>query len=230
MTDRLLPAMTDEQLDRLIDQLFEERAEDVALIALPADAMAERIATRLRPAYGVRNGFALVGALLLLLAALAAAAVIGSRPAPLLLVTPVTFECEAATPEFTGQQVEQMAIRDETGIVSGCRGVNADEAAALRETFGPPLPDFLDGNSVEITKSRADSTHLLVLWVVASCDGTARIDLTGDASTRIDLVVAQPRAGECPGGTGLGAVEISTNQPISPGNASGRVIRDQSGP
>lgn len=229
MTDRLHPPMTDERLDRLIDQLFDERAEDVALLALPADAMAERIATRLRPVYGVRNGFALIGALLLLLVALAAAAVIGSRPAPLVLVTPVTFECEAAAPEFTGQQVNQMVVRDETGIVSGCRGLNSDEAAALREALGPPMT-FLDGNSVEITKSRADSAHLLVVWVVANCDGTARIDLTGEASTRIDLVVAQPRAGECQGGTGLGAVEISTNQPISPSNVSGRLMHVQSGP
>ena len=41
--------ITDQRLDRLVRQLLTERAEDVSADALSADAMAERIATRLRP-------------------------------------------------------------------------------------------------------------------------------------------------------------------------------------
>lgn len=44
------PLMTDERLDRLIRELLTERAEDVAAAALSAEAMAERIASRRRPA------------------------------------------------------------------------------------------------------------------------------------------------------------------------------------
>jgi hypothetical protein len=41
--------ITDQRLDRLVRQLLTERAEGVEADALSADAMAERIATRLRP-------------------------------------------------------------------------------------------------------------------------------------------------------------------------------------
>ncbi len=49
MTPPTQPTMTDERLDRLVRQLLVERAEDVAAAAVSADAMAERIASRLRP-------------------------------------------------------------------------------------------------------------------------------------------------------------------------------------
>lgn len=49
MTPPTQPTLTDERLDRLIRQVLAERAEDVAAAAVSADAMAERIAGRLRP-------------------------------------------------------------------------------------------------------------------------------------------------------------------------------------
>jgi hypothetical protein len=70
MTQPLRPPITDERLDRLVRQVLTERAEDVAAAAPPADAMAERIATSLRP---TRSGSTRV----LLAAALLAALLIG---------------------------------------------------------------------------------------------------------------------------------------------------------
>ena len=49
MTAPTQPPMSDDRLDRLVRQLLAERAEDVAAAAVSADAMAERIASRLRP-------------------------------------------------------------------------------------------------------------------------------------------------------------------------------------
>jgi hypothetical protein len=220
--------MTDERLDRLIDRLLAERAEDVASIALPADLMAERIATGLRPASQLRTGFALVAALLLLLVALAAAVVIGSRPAPAVLVT---FECEASAPEFAGEHLDPIAVQDATGMVTGCREVGSVEAGVIRDTFGPPMPDFLDDTSLEITKASDDDTRLLVIWILrGGCDRGARIALNGEAPNRIDLVVNQDLDGPCAPGTGLRAVEIGFDQPLAPGNVSGILNRVQSGP
>ena len=48
MTQSIQPPMTDERLDRLVRELLTERAEDVAAAAVSADAMAVRIASRLR--------------------------------------------------------------------------------------------------------------------------------------------------------------------------------------
>jgi hypothetical protein len=64
MTRQIQPPMTDERLDRLVRQLLTERGEDVAGDALPADAMAERIETRMRPAPLGRTWVLLAAALL----------------------------------------------------------------------------------------------------------------------------------------------------------------------
>lgn len=66
-------SMTDERLDRLVRVLLTERADDVAAAALAADAMAERIAVRLRPSPIGRRWVLLAAAALLV--ALAAGAV-----------------------------------------------------------------------------------------------------------------------------------------------------------
>jgi hypothetical protein len=220
--------MTDERLDRLIRTLLAERAEDVASAALPADMMAERIATRRRPASHLRTGFALVAALLLLLVALAAAAVIGSRPAP---AVPMTFECEARAPEFAGDQSDPIAVRDETGRVTGCRDIGSNEALALRETYGPPLPSSMDASWLEITKASVDDSRLLVLWIVGNCDRSARIALSGQAPSRIDLVVNQDLDdGPCGGGTAMRGVEIGFDQPLTPASVSGLLNRGPSSP
>jgi Tol biopolymer transport system component len=57
--------MTDQRLDRLVRELLTERAEDVAADAISADAMAERIATRLRPSPAGRTWVLLAAAALL---------------------------------------------------------------------------------------------------------------------------------------------------------------------
>jgi hypothetical protein len=219
MTGQSFQPLTDERLDRLMSQVLADRADAVAFVALPSDAVAERIGAGLRPTHGMRAGLLLLAVLGLLLVAIAAAAVIGSRPVP---PVPMTFQCVTSAPELG-----QIEIRDATGIASGCRLLTTDAAVGIREAMGPPLTS-LDASTVEISSSRGDSRGVLVLWVVANCDGPARIDLSGDASQRIDVAVRQQRAGPCMPGTGLGALEISTTRPISPEDMFGSVIRVES--
>ncbi len=64
MTRSIRPPTTDHRLDRLVRQLLSERAEDVAATALTADAMVDRIATRLRPSPLGRTWLLVAAALL----------------------------------------------------------------------------------------------------------------------------------------------------------------------
>ena len=69
--------MTDERLDRLIRDVLAERAEDIAAATASADAMAERITTRLRPSR-VGRGWVLLAAALLAALLIAGALAVGS--------------------------------------------------------------------------------------------------------------------------------------------------------
>lgn len=227
MTGQLLPRLTDQRLDRLVVEFLAERAEEVASAALPADAVAERIAMRLRrPAYGSRVGLALVAAVALLLVGLVTAVVVGWRPAPT-TPTPLTFECRNA-PSYPGEQ-SQFSLRDETGLITDCREVEAEEALAIRDRFGPPLVSF-DGVTIEITKANEEGTLLLVIWTNANCDLTATLDLTSAVPDHIDLVVGQEKAGRCAPGSGLRAVELAFNKPLPPDNVSSVLNRNPGGP
>jgi hypothetical protein len=72
-----MQTMTDERLDRLVRQLLSERADDVAADAMHADAMAERIAVRLRPSL-IGRRWVLLAAAALLVALAAGAVAVGS--------------------------------------------------------------------------------------------------------------------------------------------------------
>jgi hypothetical protein len=65
MTQSIQPPMTDERLDRLVRELLTERAEDVAAAAVSADAIAVRIASRLRPSPSGRAWVLLAAATIL---------------------------------------------------------------------------------------------------------------------------------------------------------------------
>ena len=69
--------LTDERLDRLIRDVLAERAEDIAAATASADAMAERITTRLRPSR-VGRGWVLLAAALLAALLIAGAVAVGS--------------------------------------------------------------------------------------------------------------------------------------------------------
>jgi hypothetical protein len=79
MTRPIQPSMTDERLDRLVRLILSERAEDVAADALPVDAMAERITTRLQPSPFGRTWVLLAAALLTALL-IGGALVVGGLP------------------------------------------------------------------------------------------------------------------------------------------------------
>lgn len=76
MTTPTQPTMTDDRLDRMVRQLLAERAEDVAADAVSADAMAERIASRLRPT-PVARAWVLAAAAILVTLLIGGAVVVG---------------------------------------------------------------------------------------------------------------------------------------------------------
>jgi hypothetical protein len=74
------PPITDERLDSLVRQVLVDRAEEIAADALSASGMAERIATRLRPAPLRRSGVLLAAATLLTVLVIGGALVAGVQP------------------------------------------------------------------------------------------------------------------------------------------------------
>ena len=95
MTRPTQPLVTDERLDRLIRELLTERAEDVAAAAVSAEAMAERIASRRRPAAFARAWVLLAATAMLTALLIGGALAVGGdvRFPSLLLPAPL------ATPE-----------------------------------------------------------------------------------------------------------------------------------
>ena len=223
MTGRLSPPMADDRLDHLVTQLLAERAEDVASVALSAYATAERIATRLRPPNGARAGLVLVGALILVLVGIIAAAVTGFRPWPPAPLIPVTFACEPVPQQ--GGFIDEFSVRDATGLVTGCREVEPNDALAIRATFGPPLTSF-DGVSVEVSKASSDGSRLLVIWMQSICELTTRLQRTGFVAHHITLEVGGRPGGRCTPGSGPRAVELALEHPISPSSVSALTGRE----
>ena len=223
MTARLSSSMADDRLDRLVAGLLAERGEDVASVALPANAMAERIAGRLGPAQQARASLVLVGAVILLLVAIVAAAVVGFRPRPPAPLTPVTYECVPVPQQ--GGFIDQFSVRDETGLVTGCRELAPDEALAIRARFGPPLASF-DGVTAEVSKASPDSRRLLVIWMQATCVLTARLQPTGFVAHHMTLEVGGRPDPRCTPGSGPRAVELALGNPMSPSNVSALTGRE----
>ena len=87
MTRPIQPLITDQRLDRLVRQLLTERAGDVAADAIAADAMAERIAVRLRPSL-IGRRWVLLAAAALLVGLLAGAIAVGSGLVRLPVIVP----------------------------------------------------------------------------------------------------------------------------------------------
>ena len=110
-------SMTDERLDRLVRVLLIERADDVAAAALAADAMAERIAVRLRPS-PIGRRWVLLAAAALLVALAAGAIAVGSGllrivrlPDPVPTVEPRPFAgVMASTGPMTVARLDPMAV------------------------------------------------------------------------------------------------------------------------
>ena len=91
-----MPPPADERLDRLIRELLNERAEDVAADALSVEAMVERIATRGQPGTLARGWVLLAAAAMLTVALVGGALAVGGAihlpslllPAPLMSQAP----------------------------------------------------------------------------------------------------------------------------------------------
>ena len=81
--------ITDQRLDRRVRMLLTERAEEVAARAVPADAMADRVATDLRAPSEIRTWALLAAALLAALLVVGALAAGGAIPRPWLAHEPL---------------------------------------------------------------------------------------------------------------------------------------------
>lgn len=79
MTRSIPHPISDERLDRLVGQLLAERAEDVAVTVVPAEAIAPRIRAGLRPALGAGRRTVLMTAAALMIALVVGTIVVGSR-------------------------------------------------------------------------------------------------------------------------------------------------------
>jgi hypothetical protein len=174
MTRPTQPPMSGERLDRLVRQLMTERAEDVAAAALTADAMADRLATRLRPlAYG--RTLMLLAAAALLVALAAGAIALGSgilRPMPSDLPSRACLPTQPAEAPLsephaggawsaTGPMVNQRpeghtvtVLMDGTVLVAG--GTGAGEA----EIFDPQSGNWAATQSMLVPRMNHTATLL----------------------------------------------------------------------
>ena len=119
------PPMTDERLDRLIRQLLNERADDIAVVAMPAQTMAAVVGSHVRRGRAAdRRVLLLVAAALLMLAAVGALAV-GSG-----------FVRDVTEPQPTPQPVVP------------ARSSGGDDASALRRSASRDLASLPDAGLV----------------------------------------------------------------------------------
>ncbi|MEO6578889.1 MAG: hypothetical protein ABIO99_08345 [Candidatus Limnocylindria bacterium] len=153
MTRPIQPPMTDQRLDRLVTQLLTERAEDVAAAALSSDAIAERIAVRLRPS-PIGHRWVLLAAAVLLVALAAGAVAVGSGllrivrlPDPVPTVEPHSFAgVMASTGAMTVARLNPTAIAllDGRVLVAGgsASSDGADRPLRSAEIWDPATGRF----------------------------------------------------------------------------------------
>jgi hypothetical protein len=140
------------------------------------------------------------------------------------------FDCAARAPdfpEFEGQEIARVTVRDRTGLVVGCRRVRSDDSAAIRQALGPPMSG-MDDTSLEISTADPAGTHILVLWVLQNCDEEAEVEFSQPFDYR--LVVNQHRAGPCGPGTGLMAIELALAGPVNVGEIARSLHRQVTRP
>ena len=131
-------------------------------------------------------------------------------------------------PEFDGQRIDPVTVRDRTGLVVGCSRVRSDAVGAIRDTFGPPMPDVLTDASLEISPADRAGARLLVLWVLLNCDEAAQVEFSQPFNYR--LSVNQQRSGRCGPGTGLMAIELEFARPVIADEIAGSLQRELTGP
>lgn len=222
MTDRIPVTMSNERLDRLIAQVLTDRAEDVAAASIAADGMAARVSATVRPAYlqpltmrAMGMAVLLLALVGLLLAAIVAASLIGSPPAEL---APSTFECGRWAPG-SDPGTDAVTVVDATGAATGCRGV-ADQPAGIGE--------FSNGD-VDIV-IRPGGRWVVIAWLAAGCDGPARLDISGQAPTHLEIAVTQTRTPPCGPGMGVRTIELEFPMVIRRDAVSGSVTYPSDGP
>lgn len=219
MTGRTQARMSDARLDRLIAQVLENRADDIAAATVPADTMASRVSATLRPAYlrpiwrpGLRLTLVVMLMVGLLLAAVVAASLVGSRPAT---TAPATFIC-GSWPPATGHAADAVLVVDATGSMHGCRGI----------VNPPDVGEFTSGN-VDIVPRDGGVD---VAWLAAGCDGDARLDVRGDASSHLEIAVTQTRTEPCGGGMGVRTIRLELAAVLNPRAVSGSLTYSSDSP
>lgn len=122
-------------------------------------------------------------------------------------------ECGARAPDFPGEVLPLAVVRDESGVVTGCRHVPFAETNAIIEASGAPVAG--PRGSLWIRRADATGNRLLVMWVVQACDDAAEIGVFGAADS-LTLNVSQLAEPPCGGGTGLTAVELAFRESVEP--------------
>ena len=136
--------MTDDRLDRLVRQLLDERADDVAAASITADAMAERIALRVRRSPFTRS-WMLLAAAALLTALAAGAIVVGAslmRPPailPALVVSPSPAVSPTSAPSIPSVSPAPSALASNGPAPWIVFRVDGQPSGAEEPTIDPPL-------------------------------------------------------------------------------------------
>ena len=115
-------------------------------------------------------------------------------------------------PEFEGELLRSVAVRDVSGAFTECRWIGQDEATAILDDLEPPFPDRMAVGQVFITQAAGRKNTLIVFWAVANCD----LDATLLVSTSVpNIQVTQRRTGACIGGTGPTWLQLTSESGIT---------------
>ena len=144
MNGSIQPSMTDDRLDRLVRQLLDERADEVAAASITAEAMAERIAMRVRRSPFTRS-WMLLAAAALLVALATGAIVVGAslmRPPsilPALVVSPSPAVSPTSATPFPTVSPAPSALASNGPAPWIVFRVNGQPSGPQEPTIDPPL-------------------------------------------------------------------------------------------
>jgi hypothetical protein len=115
-------------------------------------------------------------------------------------------------PQFEGELLRSVAVRDVSGSFTECRWIGDDEVTAILDDLEPPLPGPMEVGQVFVTQAVGRKKTLIVFWAVANCD----LDATMLISPSVpNILVTQRRIGACMGGTGPTWLQLSSESGIT---------------
>ena len=136
-------------------------------------------------------------------------------PTPSTAAPATEFVCDRdpdVFPEFEGEVLRSVAVRDVSGAFTECRWIGQDEATAILDDLEPPFPAQMEVGQVFVTQAVGRKNTLILFWAVANCD----LDATLLVSTSVpNIQVTQRRTGACMGGTGPTWLQLMSESTIT---------------